>query len=274
MKKNHNKGAFVFAIFAFGIFSAFSEISPSVQKNVDDFMDLRMKVSGLSQNEALPKIEAFEKGLNANSSSFTDEESLVLENFIVMEKYNFLRKSPSQKDYLKKTLKALKEKNEAWFESHGEASAGKWLLATSADVTSCYMSYSWAEVMKSGLALRDKYKASVELDKNFAYGWMNLGQWNYWAPAINGGGGKKASEAFENAYASAKNPAEKFFACIFLSQFLFEEKNFERSKLLLDQAEAQNPGSASVAFLRKINQEDGDSFFEWNKKHNQMEKDK
>lgn len=273
MKRKSLSAAFFAAVFFACVFSASAEVTPAAQKAVDDFMNLRMKIAGLGPDSALAQVSDFEKKLSIDSSFSEEEDRLVLVNFVTMEKYNFLRKEKGSKDQLKKLLKALKERNEAWFDANSEDKAGKWLLATSADVTSCYMSYSLAEVMKSGMALRDKYKESVERDPGFSYGWTNLAQWYYWAPAINGGSDKNAREAFEKAVNGAKNPAEKFFACVFYSQFLFEENEKSRAASLLDEAESQDPGNPFVAFMRKINKA-GDSFFEWNKKHSQMEKDK
>ncbi|MBR5095907.1 MAG: hypothetical protein IK094_02235 [Treponema sp.] len=273
MKRN----AYIFlafaALFLLPIFSAGAELSPLAQKSVDDFMALRMKIAGLGPDKALAQVADFEKKLSVDSTFRDEEDRLVLVNFIVMEKYNFLRKEKGTKEQLKKLLKELKERNEAWFDKHSEEEAGKWLLATSADVTSCYMSYSLSEVIKSGMSLRDRYKESVEKNPDFSYGWNNLGQWYYWAPAINGGSDKKAGEAFEAAVKSAKTKAEKFFACVFYSQFMFEEKDFKKAASLLDEAEAQDPGNPYIAFMRKINA-GGDSFFDWNKKNSQMDNDK
>lgn len=273
MKRNALFFVALAALLSLANFSASAEISDRAQKAVDDFMDLRMKIAGLGSDQALAQVADFEKKLSVDSSFSSQEDRLVLVNFIIMEKYNFLRKQKGSKPQLKKLLKELKEKNEAWFAANGEDKAGVWLLATSADVTSCYMSYSLSEVMKSGMSLRDKYKESVERDPNFSYGWNNLGQWYYWAPGINGGSDKKAGEAFENAVKAAKNKAEKFFACVFYSQFLFEEKDFKKSAAMLDEAESQDPGNPYVAFMRKINK-DGHSFFDWSKKNNQMDNDK
>lgn len=273
MKRNALFFVALAALLSLANFSASAEISDRAQKAVDDFMDLRMKIAGLGSDQALAQVADFEKKLSVDSSFSSQEDRLVLVNFIIMEKYNFLRKQKGSKPQLKKLLKELKEKNEAWFAANGEGKAGVWLLATSADVTSCYMSYSLSEVMKSGMSLRDKYKESVERDPNFSYGWNNLGQWYYWAPGINGGSDKKAGEAFENAVKAAKNKAEKFFACVFYSQFLFEEKDFKKSAAMLDEAEAQDPKNPYVAFMRKINK-DGDSFFDWSKKNSQMDNDK
>ena len=273
MKKLLTKTRLLSALLALANFSASAEISDRAQKAVDDFMDLRMKIAGLSSDQALAQVADFEKKLSVDSSFSSQEDRLVLVNFIIMEKYNFLRKQKGSKPQLKKLLKELKEKNEAWFAANGEGKAGVWLLATSADVTSCYMSYSVAEVMKSGLSLREKYLKAVALDPAFSYGWTNLGQWYYWAPAINGGSGKKARAAFEHAVAAAKNPAEKFFACVFYSQFLIEEKEFENAAAMLDQAEAQDPKNPYVDFLRSVNKT-GDSFFDWSKKHSQMERER
>ena len=273
MKRKALFGVFFAAVFFIWNLCASAEVTPAAQKAIDDFMSLRMKIAGLGSEAALAQVADFEKKLAIDSTFSAQEDRLVLVNFIVMEKYNFLRKQKGTKPQLKKMLKELKEKNEAWFAANGEDKAGVWLLATSADVTSCYMSYSLSEVMKSGMSLRDKYKESVERDPNFSYGWNNLGQWYYWAPGINGGSDKKAGEAFENAVKAAKNKAEKFFACVFYSQFLFEEKDFKKSAAMLDEAESQDPGNPYVAFMRKINK-DGDSFFDWSKKNNQMDNDK
>ena len=273
MKRNALLLAVFAALLLLPIFSAGAEISDGAQKSVDDFMNLRMKIAGLDSDTALAQVADFEKKLAIDSTFHDEEDRLVLVNFIVMEKYNFLRKQKGTKAQLKKLLKALKERNEAWFQKNSYDKAGKWLLATSADVTSCYMSYSLSEVMKSGMSLRDKYKDSVQKNPDFSYGWNNLGQWYYWAPGINGGSDKKAGDAFEEAVKCAKTKAEKFFACIFYSQFLFEEKDFKKSAGMLDEAEAQDSGNPYVAFMRKINA-GGDSFFDWSKKNSQMDNDK
>lgn len=273
MKRNALFFVALAALLSLANFSASAEISDRAQKAVDDFMDLRMKIAGLGSDQALAQVADFEKKLSVDSSFSSQEDRLVLVNFIIMEKYNFLRKQKGSKPQLKKLLKELKEKNEAWFAANGEGKAGVWLLATSADVTSCYMSYSLSEVMKSGMSLRDKYRESVERNPNFCYGWTNLGQWYYWAPGINGGSDKKSGEAFAAAVKCARNKAEKFFACVFYSQFLFEEKEFDKAASMLDEAEAQDPKNPYVAFMRKINK-DGDSFFDWSKKNSQMDNDK
>ena len=273
MKRNAIFYVVFAALLSLPLSFAGAEISLDAQKSVDDFMTLRMKIAGLSPDKALEQVEGFEKKLAIDSTFSQEEDRLVLVNFIVMEKYNFLRKQKGTKDQLKKLLKELKERNEAWFKNNPDKKAGKWLLATSADVTSCYMSYSLSEVIKSGMSLRDKYKSAVALAPDFSYGWNNLGQWYYWAPGVNGGSDKKAGEAFEAAVKCAKTKAEKFFACVFYSQFLFEKKDKQRSANFLDQAEEQDPQNPYIAFMRKINA-DGDSFFEWNKKHSQMDNDK
>ena len=110
MKRNELLGAFFAAVFFVWNFSAAAEITPAAQKAVDDFMGLRMKIAGLGAEQALAQVSDFEKKLAIDSTFSAQEDRLVLVNFIVMEKYNFLRRQKGTKDQLKKNAKRAQGK--------------------------------------------------------------------------------------------------------------------------------------------------------------------
>ena len=167
-------------------------------------------------------------------------------------------------------LKAQKEVNEAYLAAHKGERLDKWVSVTAADVISCYMSFSVSDVVKYGLSLKDFYRNAVEQDPSMSYALTNLAQWYYWAPRINGGSKKTALTYFEQALTAADTPAETYYACIFLSQLLFENGEKARCAALLDQATAIAPESRYLARIRAMNQA-GDSLYQSNRKTSKME---
>lgn len=272
--KNICKGVVLFALLAFS--HQAKALSPSAQEAIDDFMAVRMELTCEDDRAAiLEKIDAFEEGLKDKGASFTDEENLVMDNFIEMERYNYLRYgSEDEKKTIKDALKSLRLKNAQMVENLNRVGkdASKWLLCTAGDVTSCYISFSMADVIKYGLGIKKLYqKAVADGDEAFSYGLTNIAQWYYWAPKINGGSKEKAAEYFEKAVKEARNKAEKFYAETFWSQWLFESGDKEGAKAALNRAEDICPMSNRIKAMRLAN-ENGLSFFEWDKKHSKLER--
>lgn len=245
-------------------------LSFRAQQTVDDFMALRMRLTCDSGTQAiLDKIDGFEKAMD--TSDFTDEERLVMENFIVMERYNYIRNDDDQRKPLRAALKNLRQRNADYLDAAEKdgREADKWLLCTAADVTSCFISFSLGDVIKYGLGIKKLYQQAVSRDDNFSYGLTNIAQWYYWAPKMNGGSRSKAARCFERAVDAARNDAERFFALSFLSQWLFESGDKEGSSAALDAGEAICPGSKRLRQMRQAN-ENGMSIFEWDKKRSKM----
>ena len=235
-----------------GLFAA--NISTAAQNKIDEILMIRMNNTACSTpQEALAKVEVFEKQFEGLKTSFTQEENLIVENFILIEKYNCLSKMGTSSKILREMMKAQKEVLEAYFKKSPRKQANKWLVCTYGDVLANFMAFSVGDVLKCGLTVKDCYDSVIEEDPNFSYGLTDAAQWYYWAPVINGGSKKKAGQYFERALASARNNGEKFFAELFYSQLLFETKQPDQSSIHLDKAGKLCPGSKTVEEVKILN---------------------
>ena len=244
-------------VFPFSL-SAAAKISDAAQAEIDAFMTFRMNLSACDTPEAaLDKIDAYrgQHFTGASFTSFTDEEKLILENFDVLEVYNYMRQIKGKEPRTKSLIKSQYEKNTGWFSAHKNETINKWLYCTAADMLSCNLSYaSVSTIMHDGLAVRTYYENALAQDPAMSYALTNIGQWYYYAPAFGGGGKTKAAGCFERAAASARTNAESYFANIFLSQFLFEDETLRgKSSELLVKADTFQPGGHYVAWLKRIN---------------------
>ena len=209
-------------------------------------------------------------GAFSDTGAFTREEALILENFVLLERYNYMKDDGANKQTLRTALKTQKDKCDAWQASHKAETPNTWLLVTSADIISCYISFSMADVIKYGLSIKDYYTQAISQDAQCSYVLTNLAQWYYWAPAINGGSKKKAAAYFERAVLAAKTGAEVYFANIFLSQYVLESGDTARARALLATAKAQCPQSSYIALLERINAS-GISLFAYSKQRSKMD---
>ena len=233
-------------------------ISADAQKEIDGFMTLRMNLaSSASPESALAKIESYAAEHFSENvlASFTDEEKLIFENFKILEQYNYMRQIPSMEGSLKSLIRTQYDKNDAYFSAHKNEAINKWLWCTAADMLSCNLSYATVGViMHDGIAVKKYYQKALDEDPAMSYALTNIAQWYYFAPAIGGGSKTKAGEYFERAVRDARTDAETYFAKIFLSQFLFDDKALEaESAKLLDEADALQRGGNYVAWIKKVN---------------------
>ena len=259
--------AFLFAIFSVGFFQA-QELSENAKILIDDFFNLRMNLSVYDENNTEPIISAIENFPKENEEKISlcnEQEKIILENFFVMEKYKKKKKKPGQAKIQHELLGKQLEKIEQFIKENNGIPLNEYFYCTQADVTSCYMGYSIGDVLKYGASVKPLYEKALEANPNFSYALTNIGQWYYFAPKIAGGSKKKTLAYFEKAQANASTSAQKYFADIFLSQLLFENKQFEKCRELLDEAQSFCPQSNYIKKIRRAN-EAGLSLYEYNKK--------
>lgn len=228
------------------------------QNEVDNFIFLRMNLATYkTPNEAINKIETYCNELFSSSSfnSFSQEEQLVFQNFKTLEIFNYLQQIDGQEKNVKQLIDSQYDKTTAWISEQKNQNFGKWFYATSGDLLSCHLNFSSIDIiMKDGLKVKKYYENALALDENMSYALTNLGQWYYFAPKIGGGSKEKAFNCFEKALSVARNDAENYFAKIFLSQILFDEKKSqEESKKLLELADSLQPNGSFISQIRKIN---------------------
>lgn len=245
---------------------------------VDSFFDVRMNLSLLDANseeetaKIIAEIDRFSSEHEGTIRSLAEQEQLVIENFIIMEKYNYLYEKPGQAKVQHEILGEQRGRLETFAQSVPESGLSGYFLCTWADVTSCYMGYSVSDVLKYGTSIKPLYEKAIARNPSFSYALTNLGQWYYFAPKITGGSKKKALGCFEKARAAATTNAQKYFADIFLSQLLFENKEYERCRALLSEAETFCPKSRYLAKIQAAN-ESGLSLYEYNRKKSSLDKE-
>lgn len=266
----------VILIFAMMIFSSqiFADISSGAKSLIDNFFELRMNLSkndyetSEGRNLIIGQIENFKADNSAQLELLNEEENLVLENFFIMEVYNYLYKLPGQDKIQHEILGKQLEKLEN-FSKKNKENLSAYFYCTMADVTSCFMGYSVSDVLKYGTKVKPLYEKALEKTPDLSYALTNIGQWYYFAPKITGGSKKKALNFFEKALQNAKTNAEKYFADIFLSQLLFENEEFVRAEELVNEAESFCPESFYIKTIKTANK-NGISLYEYNKKNSAL----
>lgn len=243
-------------------------LSEETQNHIDEFMTLRMKLSTFeTRDEAAAKIKEFEKAyVSKTREAYGEMEAQILENFIVMELFNvYYDNPPMSKTEFRKMLSDQKAKNESFINAHKDEKINVWFWVTSGDVFSCWTTFSVKDILFYGMEIKNYYLSAYEDNPKCSYLLTNLAQWYFQAPKIGGGSNSKARSYFEEARNCAKNDAEKYFADIFLSQFLFEQKEFDRAAELLNEADSLNPGSKYIALIKAQNKA-GRSLYQYNRK--------
>lgn len=261
--------------FVMPIFSA-EKFQDMVEEEIVKWFHLRMELALCeTPEEAIQKLderhdEILEKGRTLH---FTDEEILVMDNFWVLERQNYMRDINRKDPELENIMMTQKKKNDAWFKQNKKAKHNKWLYCTTADIIGCSMTWmSVWEILRDGKNVKKYYERALKLDPYLSYGYTNLGQWHFYAPAIVGGSKKKMRLCFNTALEMAKNSAEKYFAQVFLSQVHFEDKKYDECQEMFDLAEAAVPGGSYVAKVKEMNRE-GYSVFAYNRRTDADERD-
>lgn len=231
-------------------------LSETEQAAVQNIMEFRKNLALCSNpKEALERIETFKVSFYSDENKQLSEQArLICENFFVMERYNYLYEADIRHPELKNLITTQNKRNEEWFSNHTDEKTSSYLYCTAGDVISCCMQFmSVPKAMKQGLIIKKYYDSALEQDPDIVYCMMSMAQWYFHAPAIGGGSKKKAMEYFKKAAASAKTPAEIYYAKILLSQAVFDIGNTEECSALLSDADAVIPGGRYVAHLRNIN---------------------
>lgn len=241
-------------------------ISSEAENLFNSFMDFRRTLAYSGDDEsALKEIEVFmNKSVNPIKENLSEEEQVIITNFYITERFNYLQydKNGGPEIAEKELLNQL-EKNLQFFGNKKPEEFNKWTLVTSANVIGCYMSFHPVPVaLKYGQKQKEYFKSANENNPDFWYAASHYAQWLFFAPAIYGGGKKKAESLFLKALEISKTDTEKYYSNIFLSQFYFTEGKKDLSAEYLDKADTYLPGGRYVAFVRKINSE-GKSTFEY-----------
>lgn len=252
-----------------------NELSSQCDDFLKDFFVLRMNLSLHNFYEtdekyaAVADIEAFYTEKASLIQSLSEEERLIVENFYVTEKYNYLYEIPSEKEGVRNFLKDQLTKVENYYSDKKIEDTNPWLIATRADVTSCYMGFSVSDVMKYGTSIKPLYEKATQKAPDFSYAYMNLAQYYFWAPGIAGGSKKKAMTLFKTAYEKAATSPELYYACIFYSQALYDSGSKEAAREILNQGFECCPESFYLKKIREVN-DAGFSLYEYNRRKSNL----
>ena len=251
-------------------------ISEYTLNSIRDFRNLSMELSSeASPDAAIQKINAFESTFNAaldQNAKDREQESLIMESLCRLEEFNYRYDDPAGRKQMFKVLGDMVDKNSAFIAKNKNNKEGisKWMYIVTGDSMACYMSSSIGNILKYGLKNREYYEKAYAIDPNLSYLNLCLAQWYYMAPGISGGSVKKARSYFETALSKASTKGERYYANIFLSQFLFEQKEKDKAASLLSAAQAEYPQSRYVRLIQEQNA-NGVSLFKYNRQRSQLD---
>lgn len=248
----------------------------SLQK-YDEFTEKRVYwTSCTDSDKILNEIEAYQADVFAELPQYAadyEQEKLFWESAFKVERFVYVF-SAEDVD-LKQVRLSLKEQmkaDEAFIAAHEKSGAvAPQLYVLSADVTSCYMTFSIAATLFHGMRVRNLYAKAVEKDPELWNARTGLAQWLYYAPGIFGGSNKKARENFQKAYDVSQTPYVRFYTGLYLSQYWFAKGEREKSARLFAEAEATCPKSRQIALVKKQNAK-GISLFDYNRNRTGIDK--
>lgn len=245
---------FFFTIFLFSGLMIFA-LSPAEDEYIQKILSFRLSLrTYASADEAIEKIHEFEESQREEIGRLGEEARLVSENMLRTAEYNCEYEKDVKSKKLEKILRATFEKILAHNESHKKEGLSDIFIISSADIINSMVQFlPMSEAMKLGLQEKKDYDAVLEKNPEMSLALINSALWYYFAPSFAGGSTKKAEGLFRNAVKYASNDYEKYYSAIYLSQFLFEQKDFSNAGVYLSDAEKILPGARYVPFIRKIN---------------------
>ena len=248
----------VLFLFSIVIQISAKQLSQLEIKLIQDTLDTRL-ASQLFQtpDESIKSIQNFSQKLKESSEykNISEECAIILDNMLIQEEYGYIyekeQKSPLLEPMIVEQYKIVK----GFMADHPDTDFSSWFYATAGDVlSSCLQFLPLSTALHEGMDVKKYYEKAVTLSPETAMFYINLAMWYYYAPGIAGGSKKKALELIENAEKKSILAYEKFFTLELLSQFHFESGDKEKAALLLSKADAVNPQSRTLAFVKKLNE--------------------
>lgn len=262
------KKSFILFLIILSVFSSLSanpSLTEAEQKAIDDLLVFRIQVTVYPADEAILRFDTWKKEnlTLTQTASFSNEVKLILDALFELEKLTFYQVIDNTNPAIIETAKQQYNILQEWMDTHPAETPNKWTYCCAAEAFSWYLSsLPLTQILSKGLLPKEYYLEALSQDPDMTYALCGLGQWQYYAPAI-GGGGKKASKAsFEHALKGARSPVDNFLAHLFYSQLLFEMKDKTGAARELDASEAIIPGSRRAERFRQLNAE-GISWYEF-----------
>lgn len=233
------------------------EFTESEKQMINGVMEFRFKTRSFSSaDEAISETKKYHESLLEEDiqSQLGDEAKLVVDNLLVLQQYDYIYEKDADSPELEPFIVAQYEKIAAWNETHDVKSSNPYYILSSGDLINSTMRFlQQSQAIKLGLQEKKDYDYVVEAYPDLSFGFINTALWYYFAPAIGGGSTAKASRYFQRAVECAQNSYEKFYSCVYYSQFLYEKDDAEGCEKYLSEAEKMLPGSRYLSLIRRMN---------------------
>ena len=247
-----------------GVVFAMESISELAETTMESFLQVRMVCSKYdTDQESLQEIQNYVDNVyNPIKDKLNYQEQMILDNLIIMERFNYLKNDPKEgSETAKRELLSQLKLNTSYIDKERDLSP--WLYTTSGNVIGCYMSfYPIPVAIKYGMRQKRYFETACRLDENFSYGEAHLAQWLIVAPRIYGGDEDRAGELFRSALENAHTDGEKYYCNIYLSQYYYEIGQYDKVSLYLNEAEKYFPQSNYIVKIREMNKK-GSSIFSY-----------
>lgn len=261
------------SVFSSNLFSA--EFSAVEEQYIAEILEKRMTLRTYDNSDQC--IQAAKSFIKANDENplyknGSQEFQLTVENLLKTALYNCLYEKNMKDPALKTLMTAQYEKIFAYNEKNPEENRNRWYNVSSSDIINSTMQFlPQNQAIRLGLAEKDLYDSMMKIYPDFSYLFINSGLWYMFAPAIGGGSDVKAMEFFQKAIDTAKYSYEKYYACIYYSQLLFEKNKKSESKELLSKAEEVLPGKRYIKLINLLN-DNGYSVFYYTNNREKVDK--
>lgn len=241
-----------------------SPISSFTEERVEEFVTYRVALKSEDVGHALERMTELRDSVIAELPQHArdlEQETCILETMYFMEMYERLLSSSGNQKELRARMKSLMQRNVKCIESRKNA-VSEWLYLFTGDATAYYMTRSVAATFLYGLRVKGFYESAIKANGRRAAAYVSLGNWCFYAPALFGGGKKKAGRCFDDALECAEIPGERYLAYIAVSQLGFERKRKDLAAEYLERALALDLGRRDLDLIARCN-EKGYSYFQY-----------
>ena len=255
--------------------AAIPSLTKTEIETIEKIIDDRTAFTCYSNEEALAKAQKYLADVNAKAqkNGYSEQAMLIIDNMMATQIHSHMYEIDPKDKKIKEMLLPKIERDIKWIDDHKKDSGIiAYIYYTTAEIISCGLSFmSLSEILSYGLKIYDFFAKAIELNPSLALAYSGLGQWYYHAPAISGGSTKKAYANFELAYQNATLKGEKFMANMYMSQMCFDQKKYDKAKEYLAAAEAIQPGTRLIKYVKKLN-EAGYTYFYYTTNREKVEK--
>lgn len=239
--------------------------TPAENQFIEKLFDFRLSLRACpSPEDCIEKILLFEKQQEKTIETFSQEAALTCRNMLVTARYNCEYEKDMHSPNMEGILRPQYEKITEYSKEKTVSDLNPLFVLTSADLTNSMMQFlPRSSSITLGLQEKKDYAQVVQKNPKMSFALTLSGWWYYYAPAVGGGSVSKAGEFFKEAQQCALSAYDRYYANINLAQFYFEQKDKEKCRLYMEEAEKVLPNTRYTALIKRINSL-GYSLFDYN----------